>query len=423
MLEQRIQQQFFDSADLKYASAEILTQADRRCGQRARRLHHRRRQGAGLRQRRLGQRCAAFRGRVRRPLRARAARAGRDRADHRHLDPDRDRQRLRASTLVFAKQVQALGAPGDVLLAITTSGNSANVLAAVDAAQAKDMTVIALTGRSGGRIARVLTETDVHICVPHDRTARIQEVPSAGAALPVRCGRSATAGRTGKHMNRIIARSFAPSLLIALVAASARSAACAPLLIGGAVVGGAMMATDRRTSGAQVEDQAIELKAMQPAARSRSASAATSTRPATTGSCCSPAKSPTTPPTRRTSSRPCSGSRTCSRSSTSWRIGSPRSIGARSNDALLTRQGQGELHRCEGPVRPTRSRSSTERGIVYLMGRVTEREANRAAEVARGVGGVQKVVRVFEVVSEAELAGRCRRSRARNATPRSGPAT
>ena len=77
---------------------------------------------------------------------------------------------------VFAKQVQALGAPGDVLLAISTSGNSANVLAAVEAAQAREMTVIALSGRDGGKLRERLTETDVHICVPHDRTARIQEV-------------------------------------------------------------------------------------------------------------------------------------------------------------------------------------------------------------------------------------------------------
>ena len=78
--------------------------------------------------------------------------------------------------MIFAKQVEALGAPGDILLAMSTSGNSANVLAAVAAARAKDMTVIALTGNTGGRIRDKLTETDVHICVPHERTARIQEV-------------------------------------------------------------------------------------------------------------------------------------------------------------------------------------------------------------------------------------------------------
>ena len=77
---------------------------------------------------------------------------------------------------VFSKQVEALGAPGDVLLAFSTSGNSANVLAAIAAAHAKEMTVIALTGNDGGKIRDQLTETDVHICVPHERTARIQEI-------------------------------------------------------------------------------------------------------------------------------------------------------------------------------------------------------------------------------------------------------
>jgi len=63
-----------------------------------------------------------------------------------------------------------------VLLAITTSGNSANVLAAIEAAHERDMTVVALTGKGGGKMVQALRETDVHICVPHERTARIQEV-------------------------------------------------------------------------------------------------------------------------------------------------------------------------------------------------------------------------------------------------------
>ena len=77
---------------------------------------------------------------------------------------------------VFSKQVQAFGQSGDILLALSTSGNSPNVLAAVDAALERDMRVIALTGKGGGAIGKRLTDADVHICVPHDRTARIQEV-------------------------------------------------------------------------------------------------------------------------------------------------------------------------------------------------------------------------------------------------------
>lgn len=77
---------------------------------------------------------------------------------------------------VFSKQVQAFGQAGDILLAITTSGNSQGILNAVDAALERDMRVIALTGKGGGEMRNKLTEADVHICVPHDRTARIQEV-------------------------------------------------------------------------------------------------------------------------------------------------------------------------------------------------------------------------------------------------------
>src|SRR5471032_2685614 len=77
---------------------------------------------------------------------------------------------------IYSKQVWALGQPGDVLLAITTSGNSANVLAAIEAAHEREMIVVALTGKGGGRMQDILSETDIHICVPSDRTARIQEV-------------------------------------------------------------------------------------------------------------------------------------------------------------------------------------------------------------------------------------------------------
>ena len=78
--------------------------------------------------------------------------------------------------LVFAKQVTGLGRAGDVLFAISTSGNSKNVVAAIEAAQAREMRIVALTGKGGGAIGELLADGDVHICVPQDRTARIQEV-------------------------------------------------------------------------------------------------------------------------------------------------------------------------------------------------------------------------------------------------------
>jgi D-sedoheptulose 7-phosphate isomerase len=175
MLEQRIQQQFFDSADLKYQSAEALTRP-------------------------IADAVNAVVGCITAGGKVLACGNGGSASDAQHFAAEfigrfeRERPGLAAIALttdssvltaigndydftqIFAKQVQALGAPGDVLLAITTSGNSANVLAAVEAARAREMTVVALTGRGGGKLREKLLETDVHICVPHDRTARIQEV-------------------------------------------------------------------------------------------------------------------------------------------------------------------------------------------------------------------------------------------------------
>ena len=175
MLEQRIQQQFFDSADLKYAAAETLAKP-------------------------IADAVSAIVGCITGGGKVLACGNGGSASDAQRFAADfigrfeRERPGLAAIALttdssiltavgsdfafdaIFSKQVQALVNPGDVLLAISTSGNSANVLAAVEAAHAKEMTVVALTGRTGGKMREQLTETDVHICVPHERTARIQEV-------------------------------------------------------------------------------------------------------------------------------------------------------------------------------------------------------------------------------------------------------
>ena len=77
---------------------------------------------------------------------------------------------------IFERQVAALGQPGDVLVALSTSGNSPNVVRAVEAARDRDMHLVALTGKGGGLIGELIASHDVHLCVPNDRTMRIQEV-------------------------------------------------------------------------------------------------------------------------------------------------------------------------------------------------------------------------------------------------------
>ena len=78
--------------------------------------------------------------------------------------------------VIFAKQVRALGQPGDILVAISTSGDSANVIEAINAAHENDLRIVALTGKGVGTIGEILRDGDVHICVPAERTARIQEI-------------------------------------------------------------------------------------------------------------------------------------------------------------------------------------------------------------------------------------------------------
>ncbi|MEY4752779.1 MAG: hypothetical protein RJA44_454, partial [Pseudomonadota bacterium] len=175
MIEQRIQQQFFESADLKYAAAETL-------------------------HRPIADAVHVIVAALTAGGKILACGNGGSAGDAQHFAAElvgrfeRERPGLAAISLatdtsiitavandyayeqIFSKQVLALGQPGDVLLAISTSGNSGNVMAAIDAARQKEMTVVALTGKGGGKIGALLGETDVHICVPHDRTARIQEV-------------------------------------------------------------------------------------------------------------------------------------------------------------------------------------------------------------------------------------------------------
>jgi D-sedoheptulose 7-phosphate isomerase len=175
MLEQRIEQHFIDSADLKYQAAQVLSKP-------------------------IVAAVQAILASVTSGGKVLACGNGGSAADAQHFAAEfvgryeRERPELAAIALtvdtsiitaiandynfdaIFSKQVRALGGAGDVLLAMSTSGNSANVLAAIEAAHEREMTVVALTGRNGGKIANVLRETDVHICVPHERTARIQEV-------------------------------------------------------------------------------------------------------------------------------------------------------------------------------------------------------------------------------------------------------
>ena len=195
---------------------------------------------------------------------------------------------------------------------------------------------------------------------------------------------------------------FRTSALIAgvLGAASALSA-CAPLIVGGAMLGGTLMATDRRTSGAQVEDQAIELKSLNRirdllGERGHVSTTSYNRLVLITGEVQSEADKAAVEQTvtRLENVRSVVNELEI--------MGAP-SLTSRSNDAIVTSKVKATFVDARD-LFATAFKVVTERGTVYLMGRVTEREANRATELARSVGGVQKVVKVFEIISEAELA-------------------
>ena len=189
--------------------------------------------------------------------------------------------------------------------------------------------------------------------------------------------------------------------LLAAIAATTALSACAPLLLGGAIVGSSVMVTDRRTTGTQVDDQAIELKGLKrvnDTIGDRGSVSVTSYNRIVllTGTVTNEAD-------KGAVERAVAGIDGVKSVVNELAIGTAASFGNRSNDTLLTSKVKASMVDAKD-VQVNSYKVVTERGIVYLMGRVSEREATRASDIARGVSGVQKVVRVFEVVSEAELA-------------------
>ena len=179
--------------------------------------------------------------------------------------------------------------------------------------------------------------------------------------------------------------------------------ACVPLVVGGAaVVGAGMVATDRRSSGAQIDDQGIELRAsarVREIANDQMYVSVTSfnRQVLLTGAVGSEADR------RRVEDvvRRVDNVRSLVNELT---IGPPSTFQERSNDTLIVGKIKASLLDAKD-VFANSFKVVVDRGTVYLMGLATRRETDRATDIARGVAGVQKVVRVVEIISEAELAG------------------
>jgi osmotically-inducible protein OsmY len=196
-------------------------------------------------------------------------------------------------------------------------------------------------------------------------------------------------------------RAKRPAMLLAALAAATLMSACAPLMLGGAMVGTALSVTDRRTSGTQVEDEAIEFKAISRVTEAIGDRGHINTTSYNRG-------------VLLTGEVPTEADRSAVEAAIA-RIENVRgtvnelvvagnsSLTARSSDTILTSKVKASYIDAKD-LQANAIKVVAERGVIYLMGRVTEREANRAAEIARGVSGVSKVIKVFEVITEAELA-------------------
>ena len=194
-------------------------------------------------------------------------------------------------------------------------------------------------------------------------------------------------------------RAAAAVLLAATLVSASLLGGCAPLVLGGAMVGSALSFSDRRTTGTQLEDEAIELKSGSRVRAISSGHVNVTSYNRTvliTGEV-------TTEAERLAVEQAVARIENVQSTVNELVVGFSSSIGARSNDTILTSKVKaGYLDARD--LQSNAIKVVAERGVIYLMGRVTEREAGRAADVARSVGGVRKVVRVFEVISEAELA-------------------
>lgn len=191
------------------------------------------------------------------------------------------------------------------------------------------------------------------------------------------------------------------AFLAAALAAGLLMSACAPLVVGGAAVGSALVFSDRRTSGAQLEDSAIELKAGNRARelladRGHLNFSSYNRMLLVTGELPTEAD-------RQALERTLSGIENLRGVVNETAVLGNSSLSSRSNDAILTSKVKATFIDAKD-LQAHAFKVVTERGTVYLLGRVTEREAGRAVELARSISGVQKVVRVFEILTEAELA-------------------
>ena len=204
-------------------------------------------------------------------------------------------------------------------------------------------------------------------------------------------------------MKKTMTRLISSRLILNLLAASALTAglsACVPVVVGGAALGGAMVATDRRTSGAQLEDEGIELRANNRLSenfgdRAHVNITSYNRQVLLTG------EVPTAQDQQRIAEMISKVENVRSVVNEVAVLGTS-TLAGRSNDSYITGKVKATLVDAKN-IQANSVKVVTERGVVYLMGRVTQREATHISDLVRGVSGVQKVVRVFEILTDQEV--------------------
>jgi osmotically-inducible protein OsmY len=220
-------------------------------------------------------------------------------------------------------------------------------------------------------------------------------------------------------MTRLPKRTSASPFVAAALASATLLAGCAPIIVGTAVVAGAVVVTDRRTSGAQLDDEVIEGKASGrigealPGDNVRVNTTSYNRLVLLTGEVPTEADKTTVEQVVARIDNVVSVVNELT-------IGPPNSFNEKTKAAYITTKVKASLVDAKDLLANS-IKVVTHRNVVYLMGRVTEREATRAAEIARGVSGVAKVVKVFEILTEAELANSGAKSPVKPASAASAP--
>ncbi|SQA97823.1 DnaA initiator-associating protein diaA [Cedecea neteri] len=301
---------------------------------------------------------------------------------------------------VYAKQVRALGHAGDVLLAISTRGNSRDIVKAVEAAVTRDMTIVALTGYDGGELAGLLGPQDVEIRIPSHRSAPHPGDAYADGELFMRSDRQYAISapgwlianfEKGEGMNM---KAITP---VAVLISALLLQGCVGAVVVGSAAVATKTATDPRTVGTQVDDGTLELRVNSALNKDEQIKKeARINVTAYQGKVLLAGQSPN-PDLASRAKQIALGVDGATEVYNEIRIMAPVGLGVASSDTWITTKVRSQLLTSD-QVKSSNVKVTTENGEVFLLGLVTEREGKAAADIASRVSGVKHVTTAFTIL-------------------------